>query len=191
MRQKINRVILNCKNKQFGVGSVTADQLKQGIDIWGTFTIEQSRKSSSWRELQASAELLEVVGLMNNIVSVSIQSGYQENRMREPISIHMSMNTTIMISVLKQKYFFGWMAYMDHIPLIVLHLMIQHNSRTIIRNSTPKTHRDWMPLCSTGDMIISIMCFHPQPQLVQSFNMHKNDKLSSLWCFQNGIVGLT
>ena len=51
MRQKINRVILNCKNKQFGVGSVTADQLKQGIDIWGTFTIEQSRKSSSWREL--------------------------------------------------------------------------------------------------------------------------------------------
>jgi hypothetical protein len=62
MREKINRVIHNCQNKQFGVGSVTTDQLKQGIDIWGTFTLEQSRKSSSWRELYASTELLEVVG---------------------------------------------------------------------------------------------------------------------------------
>jgi len=62
MREKINRVILNCQNKQFGVGSVTTDQLKQGIDIWGTFTSEQSRKSSSWRELYTSAELLEIVG---------------------------------------------------------------------------------------------------------------------------------
>ena len=62
MRGKINRVMLNCKNKQLGVGSETADQLKQGIDIWGTFTLEQSRKSSSWRELYSSAELLEVVG---------------------------------------------------------------------------------------------------------------------------------
>jgi hypothetical protein len=62
MREKINRVIHNCQNKQFGVGSVTTDQLQQGIDIWGTFTLEQSRKSSSWRELYASVELLEVVG---------------------------------------------------------------------------------------------------------------------------------
>ena len=61
MREKINRVILNCKNKQFGIGSVTTDQLKQGTDIWGTFTIEQSQKSSSWRELYSSVELLEVV----------------------------------------------------------------------------------------------------------------------------------
>jgi hypothetical protein len=62
MREKVNRVILNCKNKHFGVGSVTTDQLKQGIDVWGIFTPEQSRKSSSWRELYASAELLEIVG---------------------------------------------------------------------------------------------------------------------------------
>ena len=62
MREKINRVIFNCKNKQFGIGSVTTDQLKQGIDIWGTFTIEQSQKSSSWRGRYASVELLEVVG---------------------------------------------------------------------------------------------------------------------------------
>ena len=46
MREKINRVILNCQNKHFGVGSVTTDQLKQGIDIWGTFTLEQSRLPS-------------------------------------------------------------------------------------------------------------------------------------------------
>jgi hypothetical protein len=62
MRDKINRVIHNCQNKQFRVGSVTTEQLRQGIDIWGTFTLDQSRKSSSWRELYASAELLEVVG---------------------------------------------------------------------------------------------------------------------------------
>ena len=61
MREKINRVIFNCKNKQFGIGSVTTDQLKQGIDIWGTFTIEQSQESSSWRELYVSVELLEEV----------------------------------------------------------------------------------------------------------------------------------
>ncbi len=61
-REKINRVIHNCQNKQYGVGSITTDQLKQGIDIFGTFTPEQSRKSSSWREFYASAELLEVVG---------------------------------------------------------------------------------------------------------------------------------
>ena len=62
MREKVNRVILNCKNKHFSVGTVTTDQLKQGIDVWGTFTPEQSQKSSSWRELYASAELLEIVG---------------------------------------------------------------------------------------------------------------------------------
>jgi hypothetical protein len=62
MREKVNRVILNCKNKHFGGGSVTTDQLKQGIDVWGIFTPEQSRKSSSWREFYASAGLLEIVG---------------------------------------------------------------------------------------------------------------------------------
>jgi hypothetical protein len=61
-REKINRVIHNCQNKQYGVGSITTDQLKQGIDILGTFTPEQSRKSSFWREFYASSELLEVVG---------------------------------------------------------------------------------------------------------------------------------
>jgi hypothetical protein len=55
MREKINRVIHNCQNKQFGVGSVTTDQLKQGIDIWGTFTLEPtlsrftSRSNDPWR----------------------------------------------------------------------------------------------------------------------------------------------
>jgi len=62
MRGKINRVIFNCQNKQPGVASVTTVQLKQGVDIWGTFTLEQSRKSSSWRQLYTSAELLEMVG---------------------------------------------------------------------------------------------------------------------------------
>jgi hypothetical protein len=62
MRDEINRVIHNCQNKHFRIGSVTTEQLRQGIDIWGTFTLDQSRKSSSWRELYASAELLEVVG---------------------------------------------------------------------------------------------------------------------------------
>ncbi len=51
MRDKINRVIHNCQNKHFRIGSVTTEQLRQGIDIWGTFTLDQSRKSSSWREL--------------------------------------------------------------------------------------------------------------------------------------------
>ncbi len=62
IRDKINRVIHNCQNKQLSTGSTTTEQLRQGIDIWGTFTLDQSRKSSSWRELYASAELLEVVG---------------------------------------------------------------------------------------------------------------------------------
>jgi hypothetical protein len=41
MREKINRVIYYCQNKQFDVGSVITDQVRQGIDIWGTFTLEQ------------------------------------------------------------------------------------------------------------------------------------------------------
>ena len=57
MRDKINRVIHNCQNKHFSVGVVTTDQLRQGIDIWGTFTLDQSRKSISWRELYVSTEL--------------------------------------------------------------------------------------------------------------------------------------
>ena len=72
VNQVVNQVV-NLGNKlgskfgskiaqQFSAGSVTTNQLRQAIDIWGTFTLDQSRKSSSWRELYASAELLEVVG---------------------------------------------------------------------------------------------------------------------------------
>ena len=185
---KINRVIHNCQNKHFSVGAVTTDQLRQGIDIWGIFTLDQSRKSSSWRELYASTELQEVVGslLSGCIVPLYLDSqvevmnlggdipqypgnffgGSKKEKLQElvirifdltekhnfgihPIWIpreqnerviptHISTNTTIMILVLNQKYFIFWMVYMDHIQSIVSHPMIQHNSRTIIRNSNPK-----------------------------------------------------
>ena len=58
-RESMNRTLSNAQDMKC---SISVSQAQQGLDVWGSFTIEQRTKSSSWRELFGSGKLLQTFG---------------------------------------------------------------------------------------------------------------------------------
>ena len=58
-RESMNRILSNAQDMKF---SISVSQAQQGLDVWGSFMMEQRTKSSSWRELFGSGKLLQTFG---------------------------------------------------------------------------------------------------------------------------------
>ena len=58
-RDSVNKILDNLKELKI---QVTVSQAQQGLDVWGSFTLHQQSKSSSWRELFGAGKLLETFG---------------------------------------------------------------------------------------------------------------------------------
>ena len=53
-RESVNRILSNIKDMKC---SISVSQAQQGLDVWGSFTLEQRTKSSSWRVPENSFRL--------------------------------------------------------------------------------------------------------------------------------------
>ena len=68
-RIQVNKILQNIKDLKI---NVTVNQAQQGLDVWGAFSLEQSLKSSSWRELYGTGKLFEIFGPILSGVTVPV-----------------------------------------------------------------------------------------------------------------------
>ena len=68
-RESVNKVLSNAKHLRY---SITVSQAQQGLDVWGSFTMEQRIKSSSWRELFGAGKLFQIFGPLLSGTTVPI-----------------------------------------------------------------------------------------------------------------------
>lgn len=68
-RIQVNKILQNIKDLRI---NVTVNQAQQGLDVWGAFSLEQSLRSSSWRELYGTGKLFETFGPILSGITVPV-----------------------------------------------------------------------------------------------------------------------
>ena len=68
-RMKANMLLKNIQDLRI---NVTVNQAQQGLDVWGSFSLEQSMRSSTWRELYGTGKLFETFGPILSGITVPV-----------------------------------------------------------------------------------------------------------------------